>query len=227
MNKMTLAELRKANLQRWMTDKNLNQTDVAARAGVGRAYLSNLFRPDRGFGEKTARNFEQVLFMPPLYLDAIKDAPQAVAMWDTPADLPEGVYALVPRIEVSLSAGNGKTAHEEANQLPPLAFREDWLRRKQVTRRENLRVCEVHGPSMEPYLTEGDVVLLDTGQTRLDEGSVYAVRYGDDVRIKRLFRRSDGSILVRSDNPRFPEEIVSPASVNDFAVIGKMIWRGG
>jgi len=40
------------------------------------------------------------------------------------------------------------------------------------------------------------VVLVDTGQADLVDGDVYAVRMGEEVRIKRLFRRLAGGLLL-------------------------------
>lgn len=226
MSTESLAALRRANLRRWMDDKRLNQTDIANRLGSGRAYVSNLFLPERAFGEKAARNIEEKLTMPRLWLDSDHSRPEAVEVWSRPEDLPEGVFALVPRVPVQLSAGPG--AHSvEGSTLPPLAFREDWLRRKRVTSRGNLRVCEVRGDSMLPYLMDGDVVLIDTGQTSLTDGEVYAVRFGDDVRIKRLFRRIDGGVLLKSDNPAFPEEAIQPADLERLHLLGLVLWRSG
>jgi len=128
MSDLSLRERRKANLLAWMESHGLNQTDVATRIEKGRAYVSNLFLPDRSFGEKGARYIEGGLVMPSGWLDSDHSKPEAVAAWNWVEDLPDGVFALVPRVDVRLSAGAGAVPMEST--LPPLAFREDWLRRK-------------------------------------------------------------------------------------------------
>lgn len=225
MSDLSLPERRKANLRVWMEDKGLRQADVAKRIEKGPAYVSNLFLPDRAFGEKAARYIETRLVMPTGWLDSDHSRPEAVTAWSKTEDLPPGVFAIVPRVAVRLSAGNGSVPMESS--LPPLAFREDWLRRKGVAARESLRVCEVRGDSMLPYLMDGDVVLVDLGQKGLSDGEVYAVRVGDEVRVKRLFRRLGGSLLLKSDNPSFPDEVVPADELGQLEVLGRVLWRSG
>lgn len=220
------ANIRRARLKDWMASKKINGSDLAARLGTSRAYVSGILKPDRRFGEKAARSIEKKLLMPSGFLDTDGTRMAPISTWERPEDLPDGVYALVPRVSVKLSAGEGVEAVIEED-LPALAFRESWLRKKHVTSRKNLRVLEVKGGSMEPYLHEGDVVLIDMGQTTIIDGEVYALRYGDELRIKRLSKRFDGGLIIRSDNPRYPEEVIAPTDAEHVRVLGLMIWRAG
>ena len=218
--------LRRENLLKWMDKHRMTQTDIALKAELSRSYVSLLFNPERFFGEKTARKLELALSMPTGYLDDDQAAPRAVEAWSIPTDLQPGVYALVPRVAVSLSAGNGHLVDQELN-LPPLAFRREWLESKCVSGKKNLRVLDVSGDSMEPYLMDRDVVLIDTGQTEIKDNAVYAIAYGSELRIKRLSRRFDGGLKIRSDNPAYPEEELNPEQAGYIRVIGRMLWRGG
>lgn len=222
---LQLPELRRRNLRRWMDDKHLRQADVATRIEKGRAYVSNLFLPDRAFGEKAARYIESKLFMPNGWLDSNHSMPEAVAVWSRVDDLSADVFALVPRVDLRLSVGPGSVPRE--SPLPPLAFRADWLRKKGVASRSTLRVCAVAGDSMEPYLMDGDEVLVDTGQADLVDGEVYALRVGDEVNMRRLFKRVGGSLLLKSDNPAFPDETVRPEELDQLRVLGRVLWRSG
>jgi phage repressor protein C with HTH and peptisase S24 domain len=221
-----MAALRRVNLLKWMDKHRLTQTDIAMKAGLSRSYVSLLFNPERFFGEKTARKLELSLSMPTGYLDDDQTVARAVEAWTVPEDLQPGVYALVPRVAVSLSAGNGHLVDQELN-LPPLAFRRDWLESKCVTSKNNLRVMDVAGDSMEPYLMDRDVVLIDIGQTEIRDHVVYAIAYDNELRIKRLSRRFDGGLKIRSDNPAYPDEELNPKQAGYIRVIGKMLWRGG
>lgn len=222
-----LVPQRRANLLRWMEEHSVSRTDLAAKLGVGRAYISLLFKPDKYFGEKAARSMEKKLYLPTGYLDApLGTAPAAVTEWSLPSDLPDGMFALVPRVAVQLSAGCGAVVDVEEN-LPPLAFRKDWLDRRKVTTRGNLRIVGVKGDSMSPFIQDGDIVMIDVGQQDLKEMEIYAINYGGDVRIKRLARRFDGGLLIRSDNPHYPEESVSPEQAAQISILGRMLWRAG
>ena len=220
-------ETRRQNLLKQLAKSKLSRADFARKAGVSRSYLSQVLSEGFRFGEKAARSLEASLRLPKGSLDAEGDADLApVSVWDRPEDLPEGTFAIVPRISVRLSAGDGAITGEEMD-LPPLAFRDDWIRKKGVTSRSNLRICEVVGDSMEDRLQEGDIVMIDMGQVDVSNNEVYAIRYGDELRIKRLSKRFDGGLLIRSDNPRYPEESLTPEQSQHITVIGRMLWRGG
>lgn len=225
--KQDIYETRRSNLRKTLEKSGLIKSEFARKTGISRAYLSQLLTEGFRFGERSARGIEQALRLQTGALDKSDSETLApVDVWDRPEDLPEGVYAIVPRIAVSLAAGTGSLVEEEMD-LPPLAFREDWLRRKNVTTRGNLRVAEVKGDSMEGYLFDGDIVLIDTGQTDVIDNDVYAIRYGDDVRIKRLMKRFDGGILIKSDNTDYPLETIAPNDLEHVQVLGRMLWRGG
>lgn len=225
------AALRRANLAAWMEKHAITQTDVAARCSLSRSYVSLLFNPERFFGEKIARKLEVALHMPTRYLDMDQSAPtrqrQSVEEWSTPDDLQDDIFAVIPRLAIELSAGNGGKVVDVETQLPPLAFRRDWLQSKSVTSKKNLRVLQVSGDSMEPYLMDGDVVLIDMGQNTVQDSQVYAIRYGHELRIKRLSRRFDGGLVIKSDNPAYATETLTPAESEFVAVIGRQLWRGG
>jgi len=226
LNRKAQADLRRKNLTAWMEKYEINKTELSRRCNFQRASASNLFNPLRFFGEKLARSIEKSMGMPEMYLDSDSTRPQVVVEWSKPDDLQPDVYALVPRLSVQLSAGDGCHSDLET-ELPPLAFRREWLQKKNVTSKNNLRVVSVHGDSMQDYLQDGDVVLLDTGQTSIKDGSVYALRLSDELKIKRLFKKFDGSISISSDNDKYPVETLSPAQAEHLQVIGLAIWRSG
>ena len=151
---------------------------------------------------------------------------QPIVVWENPEDLPEGKYLFIPRRRVRLSAGNGRIALEE-DSAPPLAFESNWVRSEGL-RFQNLVVVYADGDSMEPQIRHGDVLLLNLAATEVRDGNVYALRCVDHIRVKRLYRRYDGALILRSDNPEFPDETVPPADQDGHvSVIGEVIWRGG
>lgn len=214
-------------LNEWLHQNRLNQTDIARRTEMTRSYISALCTGVKPFGEGIARKLEEKLRMPTGFLDAVDDGGLGpVVTWSKPEDLPRGVYAMVPRVSISLSAGGGATVDEE-EMGPPLAFTEEWIRSKHVSAKTNLRICKVSGDSMSPYLEDGDIVMIDTGQRHVVDNNVYCIRYGDDLRIKRLCKRFDGGLRIISDNKNYPEEVLSPEQLQHIAVIGRQIWRAG
>lgn len=78
---------------------------------------------------------------------------------------------------------------------------------------------------MEPGLSDGDQVLVDLGQSKPEDGAVYALRHGKRVIVRRVFMRADGSLRLHPDNPSFPDEDIQDG--DDCEVIGRKVWRGG
>ena len=225
--KTAIKDIRRTNLRRLVTASGIEDAKFADKHGMTRSYLSQLMLGTCSFGEKTARSLEGKLKVPPGTLD-LPEPPKlsTIEVWETPEDLPVGVFVIVPRVSIRLSA-DGNESHEEGRELPPLAFREDWIRSKKVTSRSNLRVCEMSDESMLPSLEMGDSVLIDIGQLDIVDNEVYAIAYGSELRIKRIAKRFDGGLFVRSDNPKYPEEIISPADMGHVRILGKKLWRGG
>lgn len=232
MDQEALANLRRERLNAWKEKYKVSQMELAKRMNVGRAYVSLLLKKNtiesrgRHFGEKAARAVELSLGLPNGYLDKTDSGDFEVVEWDDVNKLPEDAYALVPRVSVVASAGGGSVVAEEVD-LPPLAFRKGWLARKGVTNRGNLRVLDVKGDSMEPFLMSGDTVLVDTGQTEIRDGEIYCIQYGEELRVKRLSRRFDGGMFIRSDNHKYPEESLNQNDLAMISVKGKVIWRCG
>lgn len=138
-------------------------------------------------------------------------------------------YDFIPRYAVKAAAGDGLLPHHEAVE-DQLAFRSDWLRRRGLSAKD-LRVIHASGDSMADRIQDGDVLLVDTSQRDIRDGKVYALSYDDFVRVKRLFTRFDGTLVLHSDNPNAKprDEEVSPDKLEALAVriIGRVVWAGG
>ena len=80
---------------------------------------------------------------------------------------------------------------------------------------------------MEPSLCAGDALLVDRSQIAVMEGKVYVLRYGDEVRVKRLFKRPDGGLKIISDNRAFPAIDVPVHELAGVEIIGRVIHRAG
>lgn len=126
-----------------------------------------------------------------------------------------------------LSAGPG-AAPSYDEERRSLAFSETWLKKKGF-KRKHLVIIEVVGESMEPRLSNGDVALINTADKEIKDHRIYALRYGDDLRIKRLSRRYDGAVVISSDNPlpEFRDEIVPAADLHQLQILGRAVWVGG
>lgn len=205
----------------------VSQADLGRKIDRSRAYVSALVNGTSSFGENIARDIETALRMPPKFLDQSDEKGLShIVVWDRVEDLPQDTFAMVPFIPISLAAGTGNVVDGE-EIMSPLAFRRDWLAKKNITSKSNLRTCTVSGDSMNDLLQDGDTVLIDMGQNTIRDNEVYAIGTSDGVRIKRLSRTFDGGVQIRSDNPRHPTEQLSPTQAESLRILGRMVWRAG
>lgn len=134
-------------------------------------------------------------------------------------------YVHIPRYEVEASAGGGAIIHSE-QVVDYLSFRTDWVRSTLGISVRDLALISVIGDSMEPTLSEGDVVLLDMTTKSVLDGSIYVLQLNGGLLVKRIHRKLDGSVVVKSDNPRYDPEIVSEDSADLLKIIGRVVWVG-
>lgn len=141
----------------------------------------------------------------------------------SPGDqIPDG-FIQIPESKIEFSAGNGRTAHYElVVDEEPATYRLDWFQKYGINP-ERVRRFRVHGDSMEPMLYARDTILVNLAETSVVDGKLYAIRYGDELRVKYLSRRLDGTLLLRSVNPAYSIEEVAPELVNEhITVIGRV-----
>ena len=79
---------------------------------------------------------------------------------------------------------------------------------------------------MEPVLMNWDTVILDTSDTEIVDGQIYAICYKNNLYIKQLRHGEDG-IQIISLNPEYTTMQIAYGSDVPFQVLGRMVWRGG
>lgn len=135
-------------------------------------------------------------------------------------------YIEIKRFDVNLSAGAGNSiwiARESSDD--PIVFRRRWFKRHRYNP-DLLKGIYVRGDSMEPELHNGDTVIINTNDTEILDGEIYAIVFKNKLYIKKLCQSEDG-ILIISKNPEYPPMKVTEDTLNQFIVLGKKIWRGG
>ncbi|SDC70052.1 Phage repressor protein C, contains Cro/C1-type HTH and peptisase s24 domains [Massilia sp. PDC64] len=155
------------------------------------------------------------------------DRPPSVIAYDPEDGLPDGVV-LVPESRIEFSAGNGKeVTYEVIEDAEPAIYRRSWLR-KHGLKPERVRRFQVSGDSQEPTLFHGDTVLVNLDETNIVDGKLYAIRYDNDLRIKFIFRKLDGTLILRSKNAAYPDEEVPPQLANEhISIIGRVRDKSG
>lgn len=124
--------------------------------------------------------------------------------------MPETIatLGLVPIEEITLEFGMGSTVLHDDHETIVRYVPADWIAHFTKSHPSMLRFARGRGDSMYPTILDGDLVLIDMGETRLTrQDEIWAVGYGDLGGIKRLRSIGKGQIKVLSDNPSVSDEV--------------------
>lgn len=110
----------------------------------------------------------------------------------------------------------------------PISACEDILDYEEIT--EEMRrdgeyfALRIQGDSMEPKISDGDVVIVRQQEDADDGDIVIALVNGDDAVCKRLKKYQDGSVALLSTNPMYKPMFFSKAEVDitPVKIIGKV-----
>lgn len=143
-------------------------------------------------------------------------------------------YARIPLHEATLSAGPGAT-NGDVPIIDHMMFRDDWLKKVGVSP-SKASLARITGESMAPGIQPGDLVLIDTSQTEVPirrrlkpsdaKANVYAFIQDGDARVKRIERPQAGILVLLSDNPNFPAEVVTDERPQSISILGRVVWSG-
>lgn len=218
------------NLRRLRQARNLTQTQLSDRTGglVSQGAIAALEKRD-----STSSNFATALATAlGVSINELlgAESPQNVVAKHAD-DAVAADEVQIPEYRLSFAAGPGcYPEYELVEEKEPATYRLSWFQSQRINPK-NARRFSVSGDSMIPTLYHGDTVLVnleESDPTRLIDGRVYAIRYGDELRIKRLYRKLDGTLTLRSDNPEFKDEDV-PAKLAEehISIIGRVRDKSG
>lgn len=142
-------------------------------------------------------------------------------------DIDESPTIRVPRLEVTASMGPGAAMPEYDVIAEEIVLRRDWVSRNlSITNISNLAMISGSGDSMTPTFNDGDTLIVDTGINDVSADAVYVLTINDQLYIKRLQRRPDGSILMISDNKQYEPYTITDGEKEKFQVLGrvKLAW---
>lgn len=132
-----------------------------------------------------------------------------------------GDFTFMPRNRIRFSSGREGILRSD-QVVDSIAFRAEWVKRRLSTESRDLLLIEVVGDSMAPTVEDMDLILADLAEPRFRQDGIYLLRHDSGLAVKRIQRRPDGKLLIRSDNPKYEAMVVSTVNV-----IGRVIWTGG
>jgi len=131
---------------------------------------------------------------------------------------------IIPKVRLRLTAGlSGYEVEPEPYDGSSTTVPTDWIERNGYSR-DKLIAITVRGESMEPTFYEGDLVVINTGDTQPVAGSVYAVNYEGEPSIKRL-ARDGGRWWLVSDNVDQRRYYRQSFQSDTSAIIGRVVRK--
>lgn len=216
----------------------LTQEAVAKIVGVNRVSVSNWETDSKSGGMPSGKHLiklaEALRVNPKWLLGQADDMNENVSgqssyvlgsfdVWDSQTPVDSDEVELPFYKEVELSAGNGSIVQRESSGFK-LRFAKSTLRRYNI--QPDMAACVVvSGNSMEPVLPDQATVGIDTANTKIKDGDMYAIDHGGMLRVKVLYRLPGGGIRLRSFNrDEYPDEDYPAEQAHEVRVLGRVFW---
>jgi phage repressor protein C with HTH and peptisase S24 domain len=135
-------------------------------------------------------------------------------------------FIYFPRYEVRAAGGAGAVVESE-RIVDFIGFKAEWVHSVLGVAPDKVVLISACGDSMEPTISDGDLLLVDTAVNRVGPDAIYALASADILQVKRIQKLRDGSLRIISDNPKYEPEILSGAEGESIRIVGRVIWRGG
>lgn len=147
---------------------------------------------------------------------------QSIDVWDEKTPLFDDEVEVPYLKDIELAAGDGSYCDEDYNGLK-MRFSKNLLRRVGANTDGSGVLCfPARGNSMEPILPDGTDVAVDCYNKRIDDGKLYAINIDGLKRVKILYRRPGGTVVIRSYNrDEFQDEEVPETAIE---IIGRVFW---
>lgn len=129
-------------------------------------------------------------------------------------------------VDGELSAGGGRVAEDGEKAKEPRYMKMDMEDVQALGRPNNLRAMEVRGDSMEPFISDKEMVLFDVSKKTIRDGKIYAVKWDGHIYIKKLYTEP-GKLILRSANPTHQDIEINrkdPSEADSVEILGQAVW---
>lgn len=131
----------------------------------------------------------------------------------------------IPVYDFAGSMGPGRALPDHDTVTGFLRLSAQWVRRNLTyTSPDKLAVITAYGDSMEPTFCDGDILIVDRGIADLRIDAVYVLDFAGEVFIKRVQRRPQGGIMLRSDNSLYEPVVIDQSDLDALRVLGRVLW---
>jgi phage repressor protein C with HTH and peptisase S24 domain len=148
----------------------------------------------------------------------------AAATTDAALDLRR--FVVLPKRNEAAAAGAGTPPPPNARS-EFIAFGHDWIRDTFALEPNDLLLETAVGESMQPTISDNDLLLIDVTDRKLREFGIYVLEFQGERLVKRVQRKLDGSLLLISDNAIYEAERIPPERAREVVIVGRVVWGGG
>ncbi|WP_244127747.1 S24 family peptidase [Burkholderia gladioli] len=229
-----IAEIRRLNFLTLIRDKcGDSQTACAEALGYSTPSLVNRYATgSKDIGKNGARKMESLFGYPEFWMDTDHEMPGRlpsdqgnVETWDTRDDLDGEDRVWINRYDYHFSAGTG-LIQWEVREKHALPFNLAFFKAKGANPKD-CKLLVVRGDSMEPWVDDKNVIMVDTSCTHVKDGERYAIYFNDEPLVKQIFKQADGSLVLHSYNPAYPDKHVTKEMMQYVHIVGCVIYRSG
>jgi phage repressor protein C with HTH and peptisase S24 domain len=142
---------------------------------------------------------------------------------DTDGEPFEG-FSKVPEIDVRASAGPGALLEGFEETKDVWYFPDAMIRHEFRTRAGDLRIITIDGDSMEPVLSSGDRIMIDTSQRIPVPPGIFVIWDGMGIvakRIEHILSSEPAKLRIMSVNPDYE---TYERDAEEVHVIGRVVW---
>ncbi len=145
-----------------------------------------------------------------------------ITQWDSNMPLDSNEVKVPFLKDIEFACGNSGCIDADYNSFK-LRFSKATLSRIGAPTDGSTIVCfPAKGDSMEPVIPDGTAIAVDISNKKIIDGKVYAIEQDGLKRLKCLYRRPRGKLLIRSYNrDEYEDEVADEDQVN---IIGRMFW---
>lgn len=187
-------------LQELMDYLGVNATEFGKMTGIPKSSVSMYLSGQRQMRADRIGDISEKFGIDPAWL-MDKDVPMR-----KPVEITDVVE--VP-IYGRVAAGNGVCAYEDVSGYVTVS--------KNLASTGEIFALRIAGDSMEPRISNGDIVIVRK-QSDADNGdTVIALINGDDAVCKRL-RKYDSGIMLLSNNPKYEPRVFTKQDIDDVPV---------
>lgn len=133
----------------------------------------------------------------------------------------DATFVSLPVYNIEASAGGGSLIDQEM-KVADWQCTDEWLKDNSIRAKDAILIT-VAGDSMEPELTDGDLILVDKSRTDYKRGGVYVVYFSGDTYVKRVHRVGGHKMRLMSSNKLYDPIDIDLRETPDFTINGRVM----